>query len=833
MSTDVVRTITIRGQTEGISGVVTALKQVSQASESAAASAGALSQGMERTSRAELSAASALDRVRKSVDDVYRSQERFAQVQSKLDRAAGQGLVDMRERDRLLGLAAAKFGITSQANENLARTTGLATHQIGNLRSQLLDVATSLQGGMNPLTILSQQGPQIFEALASGGGAAEGVKKLGESVASAASKVTPMVAGVTGLTAAALTGAAAWYTFDSRQKAVEASLAGIGRQSGATRQGINDIARDVSRSGDLSIASARDLASSFAATGRIGPELFGKLTTSARDYARVTGQDLPDAAAEFAKAFADPAKGAEALQARLGSLGDATVQMIRRQQDAGDRLGAQRSLLAALNPELADAEKYTTAFGRAWERLKSAVSNDFDDLGRIIDRVAKGGSTLQEQLELARKVLQSNEGRQQGVFGSLLPGLAEGDVQNARKRVQQLQDQIAAEADRSRQKQAQARGDEIAGVVRSASPDLAFLDDLDGRIAKLRRSGDEAARRTLDPKVEAEAQAALERLEGARKSYLTTEQTARASEDLALRAVQARTVAQQAQIAAEEKLLTLSRAQVGETDRNRQAEAARTLVLEQLKRASEDALKASNDNARSAGLLPFQRGQAQIADRLRDDLEKATGSPEAMRLARMKADADRRTLETEQVGNPLRDAGMRVNDQISALRVQRDSFMLGAGAAAEMAAKQELINSLMRSGVSDWERYSGAINAYAKRAGEAAAANEQLQRTMQNVIGGMDELRSSASSSITGIFSDLRQGKNPLQSLVASMGRVADQFFERTIAKPLTEQLLGFAGKPGGGLIGQSVSASFDRPRGATEPSNDNAQERPTTEKAA
>lgn len=34
-----------------------------------------------------------------------------------------------------------------------------------NLRSQFLDVAVSLQGGLNPLTVFSQQGPQIAEAL--------------------------------------------------------------------------------------------------------------------------------------------------------------------------------------------------------------------------------------------------------------------------------------------------------------------------------------------------------------------------------------------------------------------------------------------------------------------------------------------------------------------------------------------------------------------------------------------------------------------------------------------------------------------------------------------
>lgn len=51
----------------------------------------------------------------------------------------------------------------SAALEDAADTTNKMGAATGNLRSQLFDVAVGLQGGQNPFTIISQQGPQIAE----------------------------------------------------------------------------------------------------------------------------------------------------------------------------------------------------------------------------------------------------------------------------------------------------------------------------------------------------------------------------------------------------------------------------------------------------------------------------------------------------------------------------------------------------------------------------------------------------------------------------------------------------------------------------------------------
>lgn len=94
-------------------------------------------------------------------------------------------------RDATLG----QVGAAGKA-ETSTRAVGAA---MGNLRSQLIDVGVGLQGGQNPLTILSQQGPQIAEALSSAKGAAAAaagaIGSLLQVLAPLALALSPLIVG--------------------------------------------------------------------------------------------------------------------------------------------------------------------------------------------------------------------------------------------------------------------------------------------------------------------------------------------------------------------------------------------------------------------------------------------------------------------------------------------------------------------------------------------------------------------------------------------------------------------------------------------------------------
>ncbi|NNM71420.1 phage tail length tape measure family protein [Enterovirga aerilata] len=754
----VIRELVIRGSSQGVDKLASDLNRLDQAQEAVARSAGTMGQVSETSARRQTSAVNDLERLRRTVDEVHRSQARYAEVETRLARAAGQGLVDMRERDRLLGLAAQKYGVAAQANENFARSSGLAAHQVGNLRSQLFDVVASLQGGQNPFTVLSQQGPQIYEALAGQGGIAAGLKQAGQSALGLINPTTALVGSVAAVGAAAIASAAAWDRYETQQRDVERSVAGIGRATGATRDSINQTALATAAAGSVSISAARSMQAEYARTGKVGGAMFGDLVRVARDYAVTTGQDLEQANTDLARAFADPTKGAEQLNARLGFLSGTTLDAIRRQQAMGDTLGAQRTLYAALVPSLLKVTEQTSAWAQAWDAVKNSASNAADAIGRALAQ-----PTLQERAAQLQQRLRSNDTSTEPDLVEALRAMGLDDPQ-IRAQVPSYRTMTPRQVEQTTQ--------DLSDVQeqRRRQSALAMQREID----QLNRDASTRALGVLDRMFPGGRE--LDELAGDAAAF------GRALKDAT-------------------NLPDIERARAGLAQIEEKLKAGGTAAYE-LRKAAQDAFDA-------AGLLPYERGLAQIEQKYRDLAKAAGGDQRIIGGLNVAKGLEQATFRREQIDVPLRDAATRINEQVSALRVQRDGFTLSTEAAAAMAARQELVNDLTRRGITDLSDYSARLDQLAAAAGKAAAAQEELRRVQQNVVGGMDELRSSTSGLLTGAFSDVRQGKSPLEGIVNSLGRQTDQMFDRLISRPLTEGLLGQFGKPGGGATGDWISRIF------------------------
>lgn len=78
---------------------------------------------------------------------------------------------------------------TTRAAKAMDASVGSSAAAASNLRSQLFDIGQQLSAGTNPLVILSQQGPQIAEAMM---GAAGGVNALKAALASTAAIIAPI-----------------------------------------------------------------------------------------------------------------------------------------------------------------------------------------------------------------------------------------------------------------------------------------------------------------------------------------------------------------------------------------------------------------------------------------------------------------------------------------------------------------------------------------------------------------------------------------------------------------------------------------------------------------
>src|SRR5690348_6063281 len=92
---------------------------------------------------------------------------------------------------------------------------------------------------------------------------------------------------------------------------VETSLAGIGRMSGLTADGVHRLSAEVSRYGNISKSTAREIISTYASSGVIGPENIRPLVDLTRDFSRLLGVDAVDGAKELARIMQDPIRGAE------------------------------------------------------------------------------------------------------------------------------------------------------------------------------------------------------------------------------------------------------------------------------------------------------------------------------------------------------------------------------------------------------------------------------------------------------------------------------------------------------------------------------------------
>jgi hypothetical protein len=245
--------------------------------------------------------------------------------------------------------------------DKFANGMKLASYQATNLGYQINDVLSGIAVGQSPFTIMAQQGGQFYQILADiGGGQGLGALKRGlmTAGATALSVFTPAKVAIGGVAAAIGGSLLAWNSYNNAQKEVAVSLGGLGRTSGLTQQAVNEMAKSTAEASHVSVSSAREMTSAFASLG-ISGEVIPKLNALVKDFAATTGQTAADATQELGKAFADPARGAEELNKKLGILNAGQLDYIQNLQASGDKAKAATVLATALPDALVKASDVT------------------------------------------------------------------------------------------------------------------------------------------------------------------------------------------------------------------------------------------------------------------------------------------------------------------------------------------------------------------------------------------------------------------------------------------------------------------------------------------
>lgn len=676
-----------------------------------------------------------LDRVRASINPFVAAQQQFRARQAEINEGLRTGSIFEIEAARAHDLNTAAYRrqltvlrATTAATRSHTGATRLQGFQVANLFQQLQDVGVQLSTGTNPFIILAQQGPQITSAMG-------GVRN---SLALVRPFFTATTVSVGLVTAALSVGAAAWSSYLTSTKAVEAAAAGLGRGLGATAGDLDEIAEAAAAAGGISVKMAREAEVAFLNTGKIGAEVIGGLVEITRDFAATTGQDFSTAADELARLFADPTKGAAELDGQLAFLDGTTRALIRTLGEQNRVEEQQKVLFDALGPRLADHRQSLTAIGRAWEDVGKKASDAFQRLGEGVDRLFTVRPASERFLA---ELLQARERARAAFSGkAILEGVGivdEAEFDREIARVREGLAQAAREATARTANVAATRGDETA---RRLTPGLVDLEALRKNRADLRAVIDNPVAGAVSEDLDRLA-AAYGAARRAVETFIPPAERARRQDELDLAALTAKTAAQKGQIAEEKKRLDLAGQAIAPAEAAAQIERAGALARAQATQALTDeaaALDLNTSSTLAVAAATLQSAEAaELATARREALNAvldAGGDAEARTRANLAAQV---AAEAEQGARAVIEIGAEADAREALNRAVADGSL-----TLEEANNKAALDATLRPLIIARDNAEGEAKALLTRIiDELTAAQGRLDAARANGAAAEELLR--------------------------------------------------------------------------------------------
>lgn len=708
---NVVRTITIRGTSEGIDELTSKLGKLAGAQENVAVVS-------ETSAKRVLSLEDAWKKQSLKLDEAARSQAAIARETKIADGALREGLVTQQQHAERLNLISQKYAVATVQAGKFATQTGLNRYEILNFSRQIQDVGISLAGGQSPFVVLAQQGSQIADIFQATNGSVRGFASqaigwLGRFATSVAGAAT----GAFAIGAGALYAASSWA---ESQREIERALIGIGKRSGATVADVNQIARGSSTALGLSVDQARTAALEFVKTGAIYRDNIKAAADATYNFSIVTGQDAKEAAKDLAQALADPLEGADKLNQKLGFLDGQTRQLVISLASQNRIQEAQAILIRGVADSTQNATQTLSIYEKAWAAVGNAASVAKNAVG-----AALSPNTDQENLnQLRGRRQQLTSGTGVGLFNQLGN---RGEIARLDAEIVKLEESLrkaaAASAD-DRFKQFSIQADD---AVKALIPQIAQLE----KLAKLQA---DIKRAQSDPNVGGKQGLSGDNAEAARSAELlalnmknTREETDRANQvalqlmqtyntssreianmraGLADQLVVASAVGGQAKLAAQQYAAwnELIRQGKSEEDAAGVAAAQRAVAQAQLTaQAKEQAFALENQLPVMKAVTGQQQIQAQYQATINQmthdgvPLAEATAVATAQRansLAQVNAEADRTLKNLQQEAELIRASSAEEENRIRARHTYQDLIDKGVDSTkAQRVATQQLANA--------------------------------------------------------------------------------------------------------------------------------------------
>lgn len=661
----------------------------------------------------------------------------------------------------------------------LAQAGGLAAHQFMNLGYQLNDVVTMLAMGASPFMIIASQGGQIYQILGSSPqGVGGALKEIGSRLLAL---INPARAVVGGIVAIGVAGVAAYESFQSGQRDVERALSGIGRASGATVDDINRIAEASADASGLSISAAREVASALAATGKISVENIGGIAGEVRDLAAALGTDIPQATELLATAFADPVRGADQLNQKLGFLDDRTREYVRRLAEQNDRSGAQRALLAALIPSIADAAERTSIWAQAWHAVSTAASDAIDAMGRAVSPAPDDERmrTIQERIARYEAAISRNAPYSARFQGELPALYSERDSIVQRR---------AAAAAASEQARLRQSGLTAGDLARSLTPGYETLRQLQEQQATLQGA---LSNPTLSADALGQVADRYNAITRAVQSYLTPAERKRQLDELEIQALNAKSPAEKAAIAARRAEID----QAGQVITSEEAVAnARRAGAFAAAQASLQLSEAANERLRSAQeQVDSINFEIQMLGATAGEAERVRMNYQLLSAAKREAAQNNTTVSQAEISalKEIAAAAGEARQRYAELSLQRDLQF----------ERDQMFRSPQDQAVASRLRSAGLPIDFDSAAASAIRFNEQLALS-----------RDLVSDFAGGFVSEFMNGASAIDAATSALARLGDRLLQLALDQAINalfSNMMGMLGGSSGGTVGSMVGGSF------------------------
>lgn len=269
------------------------------------------------------------------------------------------------------------------------------------LPAQFTDIAVSLQGGQNPLTVFLQQGGQLKDMF---GGIGPAAKAMGSYVAGMVNPFTIGAAAVAVLTLA-------YYQGSIEADRLRNALILTGNSAGTTSDQLMDAAKRIDGISGSQRQAAAALAE-VASSGKFTANQIELVGLAAVQMENVTGKAVADTVAEFAKLADDPVKAVEELNKKYNFLTAAVYEQIVSLKESGKSTEAAdlafKAYSDAINDRTTEITSNLGSIEKAWKALKTGASISWDQIlnvGRmdtLKEKLAANSKEINELISLGK-----------------------------------------------------------------------------------------------------------------------------------------------------------------------------------------------------------------------------------------------------------------------------------------------------------------------------------------------------------------------------------------------------------------------------------------------